>query len=29
MIEEWRDVPGWEGEYQVSSFGQVRSVDLT
>ncbi len=24
---EWRDVPGWEGKYQVSSDGAVRSVD--
>lgn len=26
-IEEWRDIPGYEGIYQVSSFGNVRSVD--
>lgn len=26
-IEEWRDVPGYEGWYQVSSFGRVRSLD--
>ncbi|AEK07107.1 hypothetical protein JOEDIRT_76 [Mycobacterium phage JoeDirt] len=25
--EEWRDVPGWEGLYQVSSLGRVRSVE--
>lgn len=25
--EEWRDVPNWEGYYQVSSAGRVRSVD--
>lgn len=24
--EEWRDVVGWEGLYQVSSLGQVRSL---
>ena len=24
---EWRDVPGWEGYYQVSDTGIVRSVD--
>lgn len=24
--EEWRDVKGWEGKYQVSSYGRVRSV---
>jgi hypothetical protein len=26
MIEEWRDVPGFEGFYQVSAFGRVRSL---
>lgn len=25
--EEWRDVPGWEGLYQVSDQGRVRSLD--
>ena len=25
--EEWRDIPGWEGSYQVSSHGRVRSLD--
>lgn len=25
--EEWRDIPGWEGYYQVSDQGRVRSVD--
>lgn len=25
-IEEWRDVVGWEGLYQVSSLGRVRSL---
>jgi hypothetical protein len=24
--EEWRDVPGYEGRYQVSDLGRVRSV---
>lgn len=24
--EEWRDIPGYEGLYQVSAFGRVRSV---
>lgn len=26
MTEEWRDISGWEGYYQVSNQGQVRSV---
>lgn len=25
--EAWRDVPGWEGNYQVSNFGSVCSLD--
>lgn len=25
--EKWRDIPGYEGYYQVSSLGNVRSVD--
>lgn len=24
--EEWRDVAGYEGIYQVSSFGRVKSL---
>ena len=24
--EEWRDIPGYEGIYQVSSFGNVKSL---
>jgi hypothetical protein len=27
--EEWRDVVGYEGYYQVSNLGRVRSVDRT
>lgn len=27
MMEEWRDIPGCEGCYQVSSAGRVRSLD--
>lgn len=27
MTDEWRDIPGWEGLYQVSSEGEVRSLD--
>lgn len=25
MREQWRDIPGWEGKYQVSNKGGVRS----
>lgn len=27
MNEIWKDVPGYEGHYQVSSLGRVRSLD--
>ena len=27
MTEEWRDIPGYDGYYQVSNQGNVRSVD--
>lgn len=27
MIEEWRDIPGYEGLYQVSNTGKVRSMN--
>ena len=26
-VEEWRDIAGYEGYYQVSNFGRVRSLD--
>ena len=26
-MEIWRDIPGWEGLYQASNFGRIRSVD--
>lgn len=26
-MENWRDIPGYEGRYQVSDLGNVRSVD--
>ena len=25
-VEEWRDIPGFEGAYQASTFGNIRSV---
>ena len=25
--EIWKDIPGYEGLYQVSSFGRVRGVE--
>lgn len=25
--EEWRDIPGFEGRYQASNLGRIRSVD--
>ena len=28
MSEEWRSVPGYEGLYEVSSYGRVRSLDM-
>jgi hypothetical protein len=27
MIREWFDIPGWEGYYQASIYGQIRSVE--
>jgi hypothetical protein len=29
MNEIWKDIPGWEGYYQVSNLGRVRSLDRT
>lgn len=29
MKEEWRDIVGYEGLYQVSNLGRVRSMDMT
>jgi hypothetical protein len=28
MEETWKDIPGYEGRYQVSNYGNVRSVYL-
>ena len=28
-MEEWRDIEGYEGYYQVSNLGNVRSLDRT
>lgn len=27
MIEEWKDISGYEGRYQISNFGRVKSCD--
>jgi len=27
MIEEWKDIPGYEGLYQVSNMGNVKSLN--
>lgn len=27
--EVWKDVPGWEGYYEVSSLGRVKGVNIT
>lgn len=27
--EVWRDIPGWEGHYQASTFGNIRSLTRT
>ena len=29
MEEVWRDIPGYEGKYQASSLGRIRSLDRT
>jgi len=29
MSETWRDIPGWEGCYEVSDYGRVRSIERT
>lgn len=26
-MEEWRDIPGFEGSYQISSFGRVKRLE--
>ena len=28
MNEIWRDIPGFEGLYQASTFGRIRSLDI-
>ena len=28
-VEQWKDIRGYEGKYQVSSLGRVRSLDRT
>lgn len=27
MTEQWRDIPGYEGRYQASNLGRIRSLD--
>lgn len=27
MIEEWRDIPNFEGSYLISNLGNVKSVE--
>lgn len=27
MVEEWRDIPGYEAIYQASSYGRIRSAE--
>lgn len=27
IVEQWRPIPGWEGFYEVSDMGRVRSLD--
>lgn len=27
LVEVWKDIPGWEGIYQISTKGRVRSLD--
>lgn len=29
IIEEWRDIPGFEGIYQVSNLGRIKSLSRT
>lgn len=26
MQEQWKDIPGYEGRYQASTLGRIRSV---
>lgn len=26
MVEEWRDIPGYEGLYAVSNLGNIKSL---
>ncbi len=27
MEEHWKDIPGYEGKYQASTMGRIRSMD--
>ncbi|MFA7628759.1 MAG: NUMOD4 domain-containing protein, partial [Candidatus Dojkabacteria bacterium] len=28
-VEAWKDIAGYEGHYQISSFGRVKSLERT
>lgn len=28
-MEEWRDIPGYEGRYQASSYGRIKRLSMT
>jgi|688.fasta_scaffold84599_7 hypothetical protein len=26
-MEQWKDIPGWKGKYQINKLGEVRSLN--
>ena len=26
-MEEWKDIEGWEGKYQVSNYGDIKRLE--